>query len=223
MFDFHRHINQSEYNKNAIYCTSSTDEWNNTNPISLGLLFNNNNYTKKTLDPIINLLKIKLENNKSYQIGEIGLDKRYNQIELQYYFLDECIKLSNQYNRVLTIHCVKSYDLLFSLLENNKGIMGPLTILHGFTSSLEIAKKLKSFDVIISINNNFLKTKAFKDITDFDKLGFLIESDWNKQNDDNYLAYFNKFVSTLDDMEISKFKELNHEYRTIFENISSYR
>jgi Tat protein secretion system quality control protein TatD with DNase activity len=223
MFDFHRHINNSNILSDAFYCTSSIEEWFYNKPISLGLLFNHKIYEKDDLDKILTILEEKLITNENYQIGEIGLDKRFNQIDLQEYFLIKCINLSNKYNRILTIHCVKGYGLLIDLLKINKEKMGPLTIIHGFTSSFEIAKQLAQLNILISINDTFLRTKSFKRISDFDELGFLVESDWDKINNDNYRSTFDKFINELDKTGIKKYKEFNNEYRTILKNFSSYR
>ena len=223
MFDFHRHINKCKITTEAYYCTSSIDEWINKAPLSLGFLFNHKIYEKTYIDEVLARLEVKLQESIFFQIGEIGLDKRFMQIDLQTYFLTACIKLSYKYNRILTVHCVKEYDLLLKILKNNKDKMGPITVIHGFTASYEIAKQLKQLDVLISINNTFLKTKGFKRIKEFDKLGFLIESDWDKVNDNNYNESFTKLINELDNTGIKKYKEFNNEYRTIFKNISSNR
>jgi Tat protein secretion system quality control protein TatD with DNase activity len=223
MFDFHRHLTNSIILAEAFYCTSSIEEWIDNKPISLGLLFSDKIYKKEEIDNVLAHLEANLKKNINYQIGEIGLDKRFNQIELQKYFLIKCINLSNKYNRILTVHCVGEFGLLIDLFKCNKDIMGPITIIHGFTSSLEIAEQLKQLNVLISINYSFFKTKSFKKINDFDNLGFLVESDWNKINDDNYKLSFDNFIEELDSTGIKKYKELNNEYRTIFKNFTSYR
>lgn len=223
MFDFHRHLNKSPRTNNAFYCTSTVEEWSANTPISLGLLFNDNKYTKTEIDELLTLMERKLIENNSYQIGEIGLDKRFGQIDLQSYFLQECIILSKKYNRILTIHCVKEYKTLIDLLEISKNKMGPITMVHGFTSSYEIAKQLRNFNILISLNSKFLKTKSFKSLKEFDNLGFLVESDWDLDNDDNYQSNFDNFILQLDQIGIKSYKEFNNEYRTIFKNISTYR
>ena len=223
MFDFHRHLNKSPIIPNAFYCTSTVEEWNENIPISLGLLFNEDKYTKTNLDELLTLIERKLIGNNYYQIGEIGLDKRFGQIDLQSYFLEKCISLSKKYNRILTIHCVKEYKTLINLLEINKKKMGPITMVHGFTSSYEIAKQLRNYNVIISLNSKFLKTKSFKSIKKFDNLGFLVESDWDLDNDENYQSNFDNFIMQLDQTGIKSYKEFNNEYRTIFKNIATYR
>lgn len=178
---------------------------------------------KYDLDSILIKLEKKLNSNLAYQIGEIGLDKRFANIDKQLFLLDKCITLAYKYNRVLTIHCVKAYDVLIDILTKNQSNMPPLTILHGFSSSLEVASKLKELNVIISINPGFIRTKGFNNIKNFDKLGFLIETDWNINNDNNYQNYFLSFIKTLKDNDLKYFEEINDEYRTILKNITFNR
>ncbi len=222
MFDFHRHINKCNLLNNAFYATSNQEEWNRENSfISLGLLLVPNK--KYDLDKILLYLEKRLSANKNFQIGEIGIDKRFGEIENQIYFLDKCLKLATKYNRVLTIHCVQSYNLLIRLLKNHANSMPPLIILHGFSSSLEIARELKKLNVIISINPNFFNTRGFKNIKEFDKLGFLTETDWDKDNDDGYQDYFLSFINSLKEIGLTNFEDINNEYRTILENITFSR
>ncbi|MBK5200460.1 MAG: TatD family hydrolase [Spirochaetaceae bacterium] len=222
MFDFHRHINQSELLLDAFYCTYKIEEWDKINEsISLGLLMNSS--IEYDVDNILIKLEHKLLLNKSFQIGEIGLDKRFKNVNQQVLFLDKCITLAYKYNKVLTIHCVKSYDLLINILIKHQRNMPPLTILHGFSSSLDVAIKLKNLKVHISINPDFIKTKAFRNIKEFDKLGFLIETDWDSDNDNNYQNYFLSFIETFKNINLKNFEEINNEYRTILQNITSSR
>lgn len=222
MFDFHRHINQCIERENSFYCTSRLEEWNKINKgNSLGLLMKSP--IQYNIDSILEELTNKIILNNTYQIGEIGIDKRFNNIDLQVIFLEECLKIAYKYNRILTIHCVKSYDLLINILAKNQNNMPPLTILHGFSSSLDIAIKLRQLGVLISINPKFIKTKAFKNIKEFDKLGFLIESDWDYINDYNYQNYFSSFINNLINEDLTNFQEINNEYSSILKNITFNR
>lgn len=222
MFDFHRHINQSRQKENSFYCTSRLDEWNKVDDgNSLGLLMNSS--ITYNLDSILEELINKICLNNTYQIGEVGIDKRYANIDIQVLFIEECIKIAYKYNRILTIHCVKSYDLLINILTKNQNNMPPLTILHGFSSSLDIAKKLRQLGVLISINPKFINNKSFINIKEFDKLGFLIESDWDYINDYNYQNYFSSFINNLINEGLTNFQEINNEYSTILKNITFNR
>lgn len=234
LFDFHRHFTTSKKRDDAFYCTSSLDEWlDNGEFYSLGLLLSDKIYLSEDISAITRKLEKLLIGNPNAQIGEIGLDKRFGQSDLQKAFLVDCINLSHKYNRILSIHCVKSYDSLISILKyieiqeeketkrTGKIFYRPLTILHGFTSSLEIANLLKKHNIIISINPKFLRTKFFTRILEFDRLGFLIESDWDDISDSGYEEYFDDFINELDQCNLKNFKDINNEYRTVLTNFSS--
>jgi Tat protein secretion system quality control protein TatD with DNase activity len=234
LFDFHRHFTASKKRDDAFYCTSSLDEWiDNGEFYSLGLLLSDKMYFSEEISSVVRKLEEILIKNQNAQIGEIGLDKRFGQPELQEAFLRNCITLSHRYNRILSIHCVKSYDRLISILEaieiqekketerTGRIFYRPLTILHGFTSSLEVANLLNKHNIIISINPKFLRTKFFTRILEFDRLGFLIESDWDDVSDSGYKEYFDNFINELDQCNLKNFKDINNEYRTVLTNFSS--
>ncbi len=216
MFDFHRHITNSKTIDNALYNTTSIKEWDyNTKHFSIGLLANNIN---KDNDYYINKMEKLLIKNPKFHIGEIGLDNRFNNIDIQVDLFVKTLKLAIEYNRLFTIHIVKNNNLLLNILNENKKYLPNHIIYHGFNKSLDLAKQLKYYNTIISINPKSLNTKLMYDIKALDKLGFLVESDWDKKNDEGYDKYFSSFINILEEKKATKFKDVNNEFRSILEN-----
>lgn len=216
MFDFHRHFTQSKPTENAFYATSSLDEWSKEAKfISLGVLANNINISLKDYE---SLLKRKLQENYSFHVGEVGLDNRFNNINKQILFFESSLKLAAKYNRIFTIHIVNENDNLIKILQQNKKNLPEYIIYHGFNKSVELAQQLKEFNVTVSINPSVLKTRLFKNIKDLDKVGFLVESDWDNETDDDYFNFFNSFIKTLNLSGATNYKDINNEFRAIFEN-----
>ena len=216
MFDFHRHFTKSPAIENAFYATSSINEWDNLAKFkSLGLLADNLTMDKISFE---NNLKDKLNSNNKLHIGEIGLDKRYSNFDKQLEFFNSAIKIAYEFDRILTIHIVNANSALIEILEENINKLPKYIIYHGFNKSLELAKQLKKYNVIVSINPKIIKTKLFNNITDLDNLGFLVESDWDQITDQGYNNYFTSFISTLEDKGAIHFKDINNEFRSILEN-----
>lgn len=216
MFDFHRHLTKSETIDNALYATSKIEEWDKSSKyFSIGLLANNlqidNNY-------YINKLEKKLIENKNYHIGEIPLDNRFNNLDKQIDFFEKALFLSKKYDRIFTIHIVQANNLLLEILEKNKAYLPKYIIYHGYNKSIELAKQLKKYNTIVSLNPKVINSKIFNNIQSLDKIGFLVESDWDKENDTNYLEYFSSFVAKIEEKGAIKYKDINNEFRSILEN-----
>jgi Tat protein secretion system quality control protein TatD with DNase activity len=216
MFDFHRHFTNADTLDNAFYATISIEQWNKSAKfMSYGILANNINIDVKEFET---LLESELNKNKAAHIGEIALDKRFTNIEEQISFFETSLSLTYKYNRILTIHIVNCNTLLIDLLNQNKNRLPSTIIYHGFNKSVELARQLQQFNVIPSINPTVMKSKLIKDIKQLDKIGFLLESDWDKESDDNYSDYFESFVNDIEAMGAYNFKEKNNEFRSILEN-----
>ena len=216
MFDFHRHFTLSKPIESAFYATSSINEWEKEAPyLSYGILANNIDLSVSEFE---NILEKKLKENPSSHVGEIGLDKRFDNIEQQIKFLNVAIKLSYTYKRILTVHVVNLTQLLIDILESNKDNLPNRIIYHGFNKSVELAKQLKKYNITVSLNPKVEQTRLIKNIKQLDKIGFLLESDWDCENDDNYISYFENFTKKIEALGAIRFKETNNEFRTILKN-----
>lgn len=216
MFDFHRHFTQSKSIESALYATSALTEWDNIAPyISYGLLANNFNVT---IDEFKIILENKLKQNPLAHIGEIGLDSRFDNMDQQIKFFQVAIDLAFNYERILTIHIVNSNQLLIDILKDNKNHLPTHIIYHGYNKSVDFAKQLKKYNITVSINPKVEKTKLIKNIKQLDKIGFLLESDWDCETDDNYKLYFESFTTKIEALGASRYKDINNEFRTILKN-----
>lgn len=216
MFDFHRHITLDKTIDNAFYSTSKIEEWEKTSKyFSYGILANNFNID---IDEYEKLLTNKLIENPNHHIGEVGLDLRYENMKIQELFFKKSLLIANKFDRILTIHIVNSSNQLLRILEENKKNLPKHIIYHGFNKSIEFAQYLQKYNVIVSINPKITNTKLINSIKMLDEIGFLVESDWDKETDENYYNYFNNFINTLETLKVQKFKEKNNEFRSILEN-----
>lgn len=216
MFDFHRHLNKDKKLCNALYNTTSSLEWDKkAKYLSIGLLANN---IEEDIDFYLNKMEELLIINPKLHIGEIGLDNRFINLDDQIYFLKKSLDLAYRYNRILSIHIVNLNNILLEILEEHKKRLPNYIIYHGFNKSIELASQLKKYNCIVSINPKVLKTKLFKNIVELDKIGFLIESDWDKETDIGYEEYLFSFISILEEKKLANFKDKNNEFRTILEN-----
>lgn len=83
-------------------------------------------------------------------VGEAGFDKlRGPSIEIQRKFFDEQVKIANEFNKPVVIHCVRKWDELFAAYERLK----PQTpwLVHGFRGKKELASQLFARGMFISI------------------------------------------------------------------------
>ncbi|MCY1151365.1 MAG: TatD family hydrolase [Sphaerochaetaceae bacterium] len=216
MFDFHRHFSKDKPLDTAFYCTSSINEWDQkAKYMSFGILANNFSIKVKDFEY---LLSKKLEENPSFHVGEVGLDNRFNNLEEQILFFEKALLLSYKYNRIFTIHIVRENDLLINILKKNIKTLPKHIIYHGFNKSVELAKQLQKYNVVVSINPTCMKSKLINNIKELDKIGFLVESDWDNKTDENYREYFKTFSNDIKALEVNNFEVINNEFRTILEN-----
>jgi TatD DNase family protein len=121
----------------------------------------------------LNLLIELAEAGKLSAVGEIGFDKRNEDISRQKKILLNQLDLAREFNLPVVIHVVKMYYELHKLLKDNfPRIRG---YLHGFNSSLEVAESFSRFDLAFSLNDRLPDEKTINYIL---KRGFiLLETD----------------------------------------------
>ncbi len=117
-----------------------------------------NNYT--LFEPI--LIKL-LESKKILGIGEIGLDKRFPNNQLQIEVFLKQLKLAEKYQMPILLHAYgspyKIVDFLKRLVRIKKGV-----IMHGFKGSMEVFKELDKLEVYISLSNRILKPLKHREV-----------------------------------------------------------
>ncbi|RZL47345.1 MAG: hydrolase TatD [Pedobacter sp.] len=92
-------------------------------------------------------------------IGECGLDNlRGEEIENQLLILNQQIKLAEELNKPLILHCVKAFDELISL-KKRLNVQVPM-IIHGFNKNEELGNQLVSKGFLLSFGASVLKDNS---------------------------------------------------------------
>lgn len=143
--DFHSHI-ASEF---SIVCTDTPDVPKAEKALMncVGLL------PDKWTEELESLLYKRLSEDKTLHMGEVGLDKRFEDrvpMEKQLQILKREMLFATENNRSITLHCVRATGPMTELLSQLK--FRPFSVLwHGFTGSAETAKQLYQLGVIVSL------------------------------------------------------------------------
>lgn len=117
-----------------------------------------------------------LYNEKMAAIGECGLDKACTtDFDLQKEMFKAQIKFAKSFQKPLIIHCVRAFDEVIHLLEQ-EAFKLPI-LFHGFNKSIELAKRLVSKNYFLSFGRDLLKPRiaAVFQAVSADK--FLLETD----------------------------------------------
>lgn len=110
-------------------------------------------------------------------IGEIGIDKRFDNLKEQEELLIEQLLLAKKYHLPVVFHCVKSYDQLSSLCRTYyPDLFG---YIHGFNATIDQISLFKDLNIVFSINYKFLNKKNALLIAEYliDNNKLLIETD----------------------------------------------
>lgn len=163
MFDYHAHIGMPT--ENAYVCTSSPDEAVFLSPFR---------YKAAGLLPGWDGDIMRLEEYASlgYGIGEIGLDRRFPELEKQIANFRKGLMLARRYKSLVTVHCVGHTGLALDILKDLKP---ESFIFHSFTGSLETAREIERLGGYISLSPKSKNTKHFLSL--IHNTHFLIESD----------------------------------------------
>ncbi|MBR3295115.1 MAG: TatD family hydrolase [Clostridia bacterium] len=99
----------------------------------------------EALDSIKELIR---NNSKLIAIGEAGLDARYADMDRQIHIFEQQIILAEETGLPIIVHNVRATDRIISLMERH-----PLQryMIHGFSGSVETAKRLLLFDTYFGI------------------------------------------------------------------------
>lgn len=165
MFDFHAHHGDDDENAYINIVKKS----------ELGLLCENGWFSIGTLPWIENIdadtISSLLEKHPLLGVGEIGLDRRFDDMEAQKRIFCSLCKAAKDMNRVLSIHSVGRTE---EILQIVKKIGVAKVVFHGFNSSYEVAKKIVRSNCFISLGPGCIFLRDYKRLT---TLPFLIESD----------------------------------------------
>jgi TatD DNase family protein len=220
MFDAHRHLPTSQTaTANALYATSSIDEWGAPvgpdSALSLGALA-----SSPLPDPA--LLYDRLSANQYLQIGEVGLDRRYADLDGQKEFLRSVLTIGWELGRGVSLHCVRADGYLIEILRERKTQL-PVLLWHGCTASREIRSEASSLGVIISYGPNLYRSKIAAEAAGLIEGEWALESDW-EGDEEQYHSTLYEHAATfarLTGLSVESVVRNNDEKRAILTHLPS--
>lgn len=170
---------------------------------------------KETVHNELENLKIGVKEKKCLAIGECGLDKLSKvNFALQEEVFVEHIKIANQIQKPLIVHCVKAFNEVLNCLnlqDNNVPV-----IVHGFNNNENIARLMVEQGIFFSFGKALLgyESNAAKALITVGRKNFFLETD----NADISIKYIYKKASELlhIDEEILKL-QLQQNFERVFD------
>lgn len=113
-------------------------------------------------------------------VGEIGLDGTRHAratTAIQQEVFQQQLHLAQACRLPVIIHCLRKWQLLLAMLQNNRGVRG---VLHGFAGSREVLRELIALGFSISFGPAILRTesrRAHEALIDTPVSSLLLESD----------------------------------------------
>ena len=148
LIDFHSHFSSPD----SIVCTADSTVSDAGSLLGcVGLL--PDKWTAERQQQLFSLL----ERNPALQLGEVGLDRRFENnlpMDRQIGILKEELEFAVHRNRSISLHCIHATKPMIDILKELK--YRPYSILwHGFNGSPETARELAKLNVILSIGPRF--------------------------------------------------------------------
>jgi len=176
MFDAHRHLTGEREIQDALYCSSHQGDWGGITDLphpAIGALGALSDRPLPDLDAMASIL----ETHPHLQVGEVGLDKRFGNLEDQQRFLLAALDLAFTLQRSITVHVVQAEALFLSCLQQAGNRLPPI-LWHGFTGSVETARTAAEKGCILSLAPGIEHTRLAKRIEELALLPFAIETDY---------------------------------------------
>ncbi len=148
--DFHTH--QPSFRKNVLEIVSlHFDDVESLKEDYFFTLGRHPWWTKNELTLVENKLFIKLISQKNcLGIGEVGLDKlQGDSMENQVKYFKQILEIASEFNKPVTVHCVKAFDKLFQLKKEFPKIKK--WCIHGFCRNEKLARQLIDSGFYISL------------------------------------------------------------------------
>ena len=194
MFDSHAHI--GEITDKALVCSSSCDEYDKLQPFrykAAGILPG---------CPFNDFSAMKTYAEQGWAIGEIGLDKRFSDIEVQSEIFRKALSIAADCNSFVILHVVRAYDRALHEIKHY-GIKR--FMVHGFSSSYEIAEDIIKAGGMISLSPKAERLKSFGRLL---SLPFVTETDMKTGEEEMIvLKAWNEKLSAVTGIDIEKRSE----------------
>lgn len=175
MFDAHRHYGSS-MSENALYATSSRDEWELLSSLTPPALGGVGALADNPL-PEIEAFEQILKTFPDFQIAEVGLDRRFPEIEQQEAFLKDTLTLAYELGRSVSLHCVQEDGRMLSLLRSLQPNL-PVLLWHGYAGSWETAQEAAKLGVILSYGSRLFGSKLAREGDRLATLPYALETDF---------------------------------------------
>ena len=139
---------------------------------------------------------------QGWAIGEIGLDKRFSDIEAQVEIFRRALSIAADCNSFVIIHVVRAYDRALHEIKHY-GIKR--FMVHGFSSSYEIAEDIIKAGGMISLSPKAERLKSFERLL---SLPFVTETDMKTGEEEMIvLKAWNEKLSAVTGVDIEKRSE----------------
>jgi TatD DNase family protein len=217
MFDAHRHLAAEGGDRaDALYCTSRKQEWNLLDRLSPPATGAAGALADAPLPSVEKLCSFLLS-RPSCQLGEIGLDRRFGDLDRQQVFLEAAIDLAYELGRSLSIHVVRSDGRALASLRA-AGNRRPPILWHGFVSSVETGREAARMGCILSLGPLFPRTNLARNVSALRTLPVAVETDFDGADESAYRQYLEdqyRTVARLLDMDLEALVRKGHECRSI--------
>lgn len=122
--------------------------------------------------------------NPQIQIGEIGLDKKYPDTDIQINFFVQQLQIAHNLGRGISIHIIGMWDKLFEFLKTYENKLPKYIILHSYNGPIQNMNKIsEKYNLYFSFSPRNLKSKKFAQyLTKLPVTRILAESDADKPN-----------------------------------------
>ncbi|MCY1529260.1 Tat-linked quality control protein TatD [compost metagenome] len=176
-------------------------------PLSLGL---HPWYAKLSeLEAQMNVLTVIVQQDNVKLIGECGLDKlKGEKLENQLLILMQQIKLAENLNKPLILHCVKCFDELVKIKQQDK-VKVPM-IIHGFNKSFDLGKQMLHKGFYLSFGKAVLNgNKGVAKLIETSDHFFLETDDSGFAIEEIYAAVANLKKCSVDELKARIFADWN--------------
>ena len=209
--DIHTHKTAQQKGIESIQSLSLTSDiflaMPKTRPVSIGL-----HPWYATLDKLemqLKYLSVLAKQANVKLIGECGLDKlRGERMENQILILTGQIKLAEEFNKPLILHCVKAFSELIELKDSLK-IRVPM-IIHGFNKNEALGKQLMAKGFLLSFGAAILKENSGAEKLIQQSENFFLETDDSEISiEEIYQAVANLKKCSVDELKACIFENWN--------------